>query len=85
MFELLNPTISIATTTLLCWSGFRVWRAQNRVLKWGGAALTALLSLVAASVSVLLILGLLRLHTRSAPTVDLKVVDTSSKNATARI
>jgi mono/diheme cytochrome c family protein len=76
MFELLNPTISIATTTLLCWSGFRAWRAQNRFLKWGGAALTALLSLVAASVSVLLILGLLRLHARSAPPVDLKVVDT---------
>src|ERR1700753_4347061 len=76
MFELLNPTISIATTALLGWSSFRAWRSKNRFLKWGGVTLTALLSVIAAAITALMILGLFKVHARSAPRVDIKVAGT---------
>jgi hypothetical protein len=40
---------------------------KNPLLKWGGFGLAALASVVVASVSGLLILGLWKLHARSAP------------------
>jgi mono/diheme cytochrome c family protein len=76
MFELIYPATSLLTTALLSWSSFRAWRAKNPVLRWGGAGLAALLSTVAALVSVVLIVGLLKLHARSAPTVVMKIEGT---------
>ncbi len=34
----------IAIAVLLAWSSFRTWRVKNRIGKWGGAGLLALLS-----------------------------------------
>jgi mono/diheme cytochrome c family protein len=76
MFELFDPAISIAATALLAWSGFRAWHAENRFVRWGGAALAALLSTVVALISVFLIVGLFKLHARSAPAVALKIAGT---------
>jgi mono/diheme cytochrome c family protein len=76
MFDLLYPATSIFATTFLSWSGFRAWQAQNRLLKWGGAGLSALLSTVTALVSVVLIVGSFKVHARSAPTVIMKVEGT---------
>jgi mono/diheme cytochrome c family protein len=76
MFELLYPATSLFTTALFFWSGFRAWRAQNRFLKWGGAGLSVLLSTLTASISVVLIVGLIKVHARSAPTVVMKVEGT---------
>jgi mono/diheme cytochrome c family protein len=76
MLELLDPAISIAATTLLAWSGFRAWRAENRFVRWGGAALAALLSTVVAMISVVLMVGLFKLHARSATAVALKIAGT---------
>jgi mono/diheme cytochrome c family protein len=73
MFDLLGVTTSITAAALLAWSSFRAWRAKNGFVKWGGAGLAALMSTVATLVSVILIVGLSRLHARSAPTLDLKV------------
>src|ERR1700754_5112417 len=73
MFELLYPATSILSTVLLSWSGFRAWHAQNRFLKWGGAGLSALLSAITALISVVLIVGLIKVHARSAPTVIMEV------------
>src|SRR5215475_10506479 len=76
MFELIYPATSLLTTGLLSWSTFRAWRAKNPLLKWGGAGLAALLSTLTALVSVVLIIGLLKLHARSAPTLVMKVEGT---------
>jgi mono/diheme cytochrome c family protein len=76
MFELLAPVISITVNGLLIWSGFRAWRVKNRLLKWSGAALAAVLSAAATAISVLLIAGLFRLHARTAPVVTLNVPGT---------
>src|SRR5262245_24303249 len=76
MFELFDPAISIAATALLAWSGFRARYAENRFVGWGGAALAALRSTVVALMSVLLIVGLFKLHARSAPAVALKIAGT---------
>jgi mono/diheme cytochrome c family protein len=76
MFELLAPAISLTANGLLIWSGFRAWRIKNSFLKWSGAGLAVLLSTVATAISVLLIVGLFKLHARSAPAVALKVSGT---------
>ena len=73
MFELLYPATSLLVTSLLSFSGLRAWRTENRCLKWGGTAAAALLSAVAAVGSVMLIVGLLKAHARSAPTVVMKI------------
>jgi mono/diheme cytochrome c family protein len=76
MLELLQPSIPIATASLLIWSGFCAWRAENRFLKWGGAVVTALLATLAAVISLLLIVGQFKLHGRSAPAVTMRIAGT---------
>jgi mono/diheme cytochrome c family protein len=66
----------IATAALLAWSSLRAWRAKNGFLKWCGTSLAALLSTAVTSVSVIMIVGLVKLHARSAPAPDLRVVGT---------
>lgn len=73
MFELLAPAISVAANGLLIWSGFRLWRVKNGFLRWSGAGLATLLSTVVTAISVLLIVGLFKLHARTAPAVTLKI------------
>jgi mono/diheme cytochrome c family protein len=79
MFDLIALAMLMATAALLAWSGLRAWRAKNFFLKWGGAGLAALLSTTAALVSVIMIVGLSKLHARSAPTLDLKVAGTPER------
>jgi len=76
MFELLGPAISVTANVLLIWSGFRAWRIKNAVLKWSGVSLAALLSTVATAISVLLVVGLFKLHARTAPAVALNISPT---------
>ncbi|MCA6109777.1 c-type cytochrome [Bradyrhizobium cenepequi] len=79
MFELIEPAMSIVIAGLLAWSSVRSWRSKNPIFKWGGTGLAALASVIAVSISVLLTLGLFKLHARSAPSVDLKVVGTAEQ------
>jgi mono/diheme cytochrome c family protein len=79
MFELLGPAISVTANVLLIWSGFRAWRIKNAFLKWSGVSLAALLSTVATAISVLLVVGLFKLHARTAPAVVLKLSPTSEQ------
>ena len=76
MLESLQPSIAIAVASLLIWSGFRVWRAENRFLKWGGTGLAALLATVVALIGVVLMVGLFKLHARSAPLVTMTIAGT---------
>jgi mono/diheme cytochrome c family protein len=66
----------IAAAALLAWSSLRASRAKNNFVKWGGAGLAALLSAAVTAVSVIMIVGLFKLHARSAPDPDLKVAST---------
>jgi mono/diheme cytochrome c family protein len=79
MLEGFEPIVPVAIAALLAWSSLRAWRAKSPLLKWGGAGLAALASVVVASVGVLLILGLWKLHVRSAPPVFLKVAGTAEQ------
>ena len=79
MFELLAPAISVGANALLIWSGFRAWRIKNSFLKWSGVALAALLLTVATAISVLLVVGLFKLHARSAPAVALIISPTPAQ------
>src|SRR5215467_2213569 len=63
----------ITIATLLAWSGARAWRAKNTFLKWGGVGVAGLLVVAVALPSALMIVGLVKLHTRNAPVPDLKV------------
>jgi mono/diheme cytochrome c family protein len=65
--------VLIAVTALLVWSGFRTLRVKRRVVRWGGAALLALLSVAALSASALTSRGMIKQHSRSAPIPDIKV------------
>jgi cytochrome c553 len=76
MLELIYPATSLFTAALLSWSSFRAFRAKNRFLKWSGAGLAALLSTLAALISVVLIVGVLKFHARSAPILVMKVEGT---------
>jgi mono/diheme cytochrome c family protein len=66
----------IPAAALLAWSSLRASRAKNNFVKWGGAGLAALLSAAVTAVSVIMIVGLFKLHARSAPDPDLKVAST---------
>ncbi|WP_407176487.1 hypothetical protein [Bradyrhizobium sp. STM 3562] len=52
---------------------------KNPWLKWGGASLAALLSAILVALGVVLIVGLFKLHARSAPAVRLKVTSTAEQ------
>jgi hypothetical protein len=79
MSEWFAPVISIAITALLAWSSLRAWRTESPVLRWGGAGLAPVASVAVAGVSVLPIIGLWRLHARSALPVILNVVGATAQ------
>jgi mono/diheme cytochrome c family protein len=76
MLDLLTLAMLIITATLLAWLSLRAWQAKNRFLKWGGTGLAALLSAAATLISVIAIVGLVKVHARSAPTPDQEVAGT---------
>ena len=76
MLNVIGFVLLLATVALLSWASRRAWRQTNRVLKWGGAGLAALLATTVACVSVLTLAGLVKLHTRRAPVPALKVAGT---------
>ena len=79
MFELLGPALSITTAALLARSSLRTWKAENKFLKWIGTGLAALFSAAVSVISVIMIVGLFKLHARGAPGLDLKVAVTSEQ------
>ena len=73
MLDLLACVLLIAAAALLGWLSVRAWKTRNRILKWGGAGLAALLSAAVTLASVIMMVGLFKAHARSAPTLDLRV------------
>ena len=79
MLELLGPAMSITTAALLARTSLRIWKAENKFLKWGGTGLAAFFSAAVSLISVIMIVGLFKLYARSAPALDLKVASTPEK------
>jgi mono/diheme cytochrome c family protein len=79
MFERLSPAVPIVSGHLLAWVSLRTWRAGNPWLKWGGGSPAALASVALISASVMLMLGLWKLHARNAPTVFMQVAGTAEQ------
>ena len=67
MIEFLGLATSIIIAMLLAWIGLRARRAKNGFIKWGGTGLAALLSTAAMLISLIMIVGLVKLHARTAP------------------
>jgi len=76
MFDLLGLAMLMMIAALLAWSGLCAWRAKNRFMKWGGTSLAALLSTAVTLLSLVMIVGLFKLHARSAPAPITKVAGT---------
>jgi mono/diheme cytochrome c family protein len=76
VFEFLALATSIVIAALLAWFGVRAWRAKNGLVKWGGTSLAALLSTAAMLMSLIMIVGLFKLHARTAPVPITKVAGT---------
>jgi mono/diheme cytochrome c family protein len=79
MLDLLGSAILIIIGALLVWAGLRAWRTTNPLIKWGGIGLTAFLSPAISLIGVIAVVGLFKVHARSAPATELKVVGTSEQ------
>jgi cytochrome c553 len=75
----ISLVILIATSALLIWSGIRAGRMNNALLRWSGASLAGLLATAVSLLSVLMIVGLLRLRSRSAPIPDIQIASTTAQ------
>jgi mono/diheme cytochrome c family protein len=71
--------MSITTAALLARTSLRIWKAENKLLKWSGTGLAAFFSAAVSLISVIMIVGLFKLYARSAPALDLKVAGTPEK------
>jgi mono/diheme cytochrome c family protein len=76
MFELLALVMLITIATLLAWLSLHTWRTKNGLIKWGGTSLAALSSTAVTLISLIMIVGLFKLHSRSAPAPVTKVAGT---------
>ena len=81
--NILGWVVSVAVAIGLGSLAFRAWRSKNTAVKLGGGLVSSLLTLVVALVSVLMLIGMLKVYpSRTAPVPDLKV--TSSPEQIAR-
>jgi mono/diheme cytochrome c family protein len=76
MLELFDVAAVVAAAAMLVWLGLCAWRTKNRLIKWGGAGLTALASVAAILISMISVTGLFKLHARSAAAPELQVAGT---------
>ena len=76
MFELLALAMLITIAALLAWLSRRAWRTKNGFIKWGGTSLAALLSAAVTLLSLIMVVGLFKLHSRSAPAPVTEVAGT---------
>src|SRR5258708_11952360 len=75
----ISLVILIVTSALLVWAGIRAWRIDNALLRWSGVCSAGLLATAVSLLSVLTVVGLLRLHARSAPVPNLTIAGTPAQ------
>jgi mono/diheme cytochrome c family protein len=76
MLDFLGLAILIIIAVLFGWVSLRARRAKSALIRWSGAVLAASLSAVVASMALIMVIGLFKLHARSAPAPLTKVAGT---------
>jgi mono/diheme cytochrome c family protein len=79
MSEMLEVAIAIALALLLALASLGAFRHKKAVMRWAVGGVAAFFSLIATLISVLAIVGLARLHARSAPPPSLNVAATAEQ------
>ena len=79
MFELFALVMLIVIATLLAWLSLRAWRTGNGLIKWAITSLAALSSAAVTLICLFVIVGLFKLHSRSAPAPVAEVAGTSEQ------
>lgn len=82
MFDSVGVLILVAVIVLFGYLTTRTWRLNNRLLKWGGVALTGLLTLVSISLLGLALRGFAMLNQQYPnPVADIQVAGTADQIA----
>jgi mono/diheme cytochrome c family protein len=82
MFDFVGVGILVLLLILFGFLTGRAWRAQNRVLRWGGAIICGLLTLLLALVTGAALYGFAQINkTYSNPVADIKVAGTPEQLA----
>jgi hypothetical protein len=76
MHNVVGLVILILLAGLLVWSTRRALAIENRILKWGGASLTAVLAVGVSVAAAVTTAGLIRMQPPSAPIPKPKVAGT---------
>ena len=79
MPNVISLMMLIAVSALLVCSGIRARRINNSLLRWSGVSLAALLATAVSFLSLLTVIGLFRLHIRSAPVPKVKIAGTPAQ------
>ena len=80
--NIVSLLVLVLLVVLFAWLATRAWRAKRAFVKWPGVILTGLLTLVFAAVTVVAVLGFVKLEARHAnPVADLKVAGTAEQIA----
>ena len=80
--NIVSLSVLVLLVVLFAWLATRAWQAKRAFVKWSGVILAGLLTLVFAAVTVVAVLGFVKLEARHAnPVVDLKVVGTTEQVA----
>ncbi|HVJ50879.1 MAG TPA: c-type cytochrome [Aliidongia sp.] len=76
MSNIIALAILLIAAGMLVWASFRVRRAENAFLRWGGSGLMGVSALAAFVAAGFALAGLVRLHGRSAPVPEVRVAGT---------
>ena len=79
MFELFALVMLIVIATLLAWLSLRAWRTGNGLIKWAITSLAALSSAAVTLICLFVIVGLFKLHSRSALAPVAEIAGTSEQ------
>jgi mono/diheme cytochrome c family protein len=76
MFNIISVAIAILIAAALAWLAIGAARLKSRALRWGASGLAGLLAFGVFLLSVIAIVGLVKMYIRSAPLPELKVAGT---------
>ena len=80
--NIVSLLVLVLLVVLFAWLAARAWRAKRAFVKWPGVILAGLLTLVFAAVTVVAVLGFVKLEARHTnPVADLKVAGTAEQIA----
>ena len=80
--NIISLLVLVLLVVLFAWLATRAWRARRAFVKWPAVILAGLFTLVFAAVTVVAVLGFVKLEVRHAnPVADLKVAGTAEQIA----